>query len=281
MNVPSFLDHLGQSYVSYINSSNWSEFKNSAIYCMSPAIPSVRRSGDIKFPPPLSDPSKVTLILCNHQSDLDQFLVFTSTTFRDDSKVPVQLTGFTHEGFKTLPGIGQMVGKNLIGLDKGDSKITIQAKIKKFLHQGFNTFLLFPEGTFLHKNSLLKSHAFQKSPTFHKVLYPRFGAFDAFVELLQDRIEYVVDLTLDYPGYNPSKAEWSYFTYPSVAHSFLNQNRVPPPYLHASCLVVNGKWETLTHDFVLKLWKKKEHRLQIREKRELESQYPYLFKTEE
>ena len=281
MDLPVCLDHLSKSYLGYLSSSSWKEFKNSALFCMTPAIQGIRKSGDKTFPPPMSK-DKVTLILCNHQSDLDQFIVFTATTFRDNAIVPVQLTGFTHQAFNTLPMVGQMVGKNLIGLDKGETKASIQRKILDFRHKGFNTFLLFPEGTFLHQESWKKSVDFQqklglkKEQCFQKLLYPKFGAYDAFVDLLEDEIEYVIDLTLDYPDYNPVTSEWSYLTYPSVAYSFLNKQ--PPPFLHASTTVVQGKRGILTHDFLLHLWRKKDQRLQVREKRELEAQYHYLFK---
>lgn len=283
MELPACLDRVSQAYLSYKTARGWEGFKNSALYLMAPTISQgIQRSGETSFPPPLKNPKDVVLILCNHQSDMDQFIAFTSTNFHTDGKFPICFTGFTHEGFKTLPLVGDMVNKNLMGLEKGESKKSIQNKIQTFRSKGYNTFLLFPEGTFLHRDSLKSSQQYQaslgidKKKHFKKLLYPRFGAYDSFVSLLKDDIRYVVDLTIDYPEYDAAQSEWSYLTYPSVAYSYLHKPL--PPYLHARTIHITT--QKLDHAFLLTLWRKKDIRLAVRHQRELQKKYPHLFLSE-
>jgi len=294
MQVSEWFDHIAKSLISFKNVRCWPDYKATLQYFSAPALPSVRRSGAIQFPPPLSSPTDVVLILCNHQSDMDQFLVCSSVHYYDEPistgstsstsstssasstspTIPIRLTGFTHQAFESLPGVGNMVGKNLIGLAKGETQAQIQAKIQLFLDQGYNCFLLFPEGTFLHQDTFAKSQEFQAKEgipadmRLQRTLYPKFGALHAFVDLVKDRLAYIVDITIDYYDYDAPKSDWSYFLYPSLTHSFFK--KMSPPYMHATVIPVREKWaDFMEKEWLVKLWRKKDARLRVRAERQL------------
>lgn len=279
----SVINRLTTGYFAYAKSKTWHEFRNTALFTMRPAVPNIKRSGTLTFPPPFTSTTDVNLILCNHLSDLDQLLVFNLVDFHTDQKIETKLTGYTHENFKDLYFIGGMVGTVVIGLRKGDTEETIRTKTRHFLDRGFNTFLLFPEGGFLCSKSLAKSLNYQKtldipdSERFHHVLYPRMGAYNAFLKEVGTRLKHIIDLTIHYQNYSPATSDGNYVDYPSVLHSYVN--KIPAPIVHCKIYKVDAKLfaKMSPQDWLLSIWHKKDHWLRTRREQELKRADPKLF----
>jgi len=227
---------------------------------------------------------------------------------KSQSPIPTRGTAFTHAAFRDLPVVGPMVMREMILLDKGDTELEIQKRIQVFLDRGYNMFLLFPEGTFLDSKSLAKSQSFQfpkpraasktrktnktnillpdasSSPLtlpepeqkaepeklFTRVLMPRHGAMRAFVQLVQARLKRVIDITLQYPTYDPVRPgnEFQYVHYPSLfAHFASDPKIIPAPVMHIQQYELKGPedWKVVAKpEWLNQLWAKKNERLERR-----------------
>jgi len=229
---------------------------------LQPFLPQVRLKGEQVFPPKLESPKDVVLIVCNHLSDLDHFLIMAKANRWRDSKVPVRITGFTQTRFSQYPVIGKLAKQWVIGVERGSQPHEIHHQVNEFIQKGFNTFLLFPEGKIFCQSSYRESILWQKDksallPTLlDDVLYPRFGAYEALVGALQDRLKYIVDVTIDYPNHPLRDHEWDHYLYPSIFFSMWNDT--PPVTMHVRNIRVSNWKDALDRKTLLQLWRGKD-----------------------
>lgn len=224
-----------------------------------PALGKIIRKGDKKFPPRLESKEDVIVMISNHLSDLDHFLITAQADRHLDGAFPLKITGFTQSRFSNVPLLGSMVGKFVIGIGSGSAKEQIQQQVCDFLHKGYNAFLLFPEGRIFCKSAYSDSIVFQQKTQpdkmlMHDVLFPRYGAFCALVEALGPRLKYIVDITLDYPHHPLRHNEWQHFLYPSVFFSYFNDT--PPPTMHVTTTRVDD-WTVCNKKLLLQIWMRK------------------------
>lgn len=224
-------------------------------------LPQVRFKGD-EFPPRLKSVNDVVLIVSNHLSDLDHFLIMAKANRWQRAPVPVKITGFTQTRFSKYPIIGRLAERWVIGVERGSGPEEMRQQIQNFLDQGFNTFLLFPEGKIFCESSYKESVEWQRknSPIlphlFHEVLYPRFGAYQALVNTLQDRLKYIIDITLDYPNHPLRNHSWDHYLYPSIFFSMCN--KTPPVTMQVQSIRVSNWKDALERTTLLNLWRTKE-----------------------
>lgn len=228
---------------------------------LEPYLPEVRLKGEQVFPPKLEKPGDTVIILCNHLSDLDHFLIMAKANRWLENKVPVRLTGFTQTRFNTYPVIGSLAKKWVIGVEKGSKPQEILDQVNQFIDRGFNTFLLFPEGKIFCHSSYTEGIEWQRDNSklpnmLHHVLYPRFGAYEALVGALKDRLKYIVDITLDYPHHPLTEHEWNHHLYPSIFFSMWNDT--PPVTMHVRNIKVSNWKDALERKTLLNLWYSKD-----------------------
>jgi len=187
--------------------------------------------------PRLAHENDAMIVLCNHASDLDQYVLNfclgrawerhereaarldddeAGGTTRQRHSVragPPKMRGvaFTHSHFADVPVVGGYVRRFLVGLSKGDDEASVAAKIRdKVRLFNPNVWLLFPEGRILDRESLATSREYVRSlgtraaaardgRDWTLVLYPRFKAYRALVRELGERLKFVVDCTIAYP----------------------------------------------------------------------------------
>lgn len=246
---------------------------------INPLLPkTLKVTGKIKeFPPVFQSPTDICLILCNHISDIDQMIIMAKAAKQKEQKIPMKLTGFTYESFRFLPGVGSQVGSRFVHLRPKESEEDLKAKIKYILDQGYNTWLLFPEGTLMNQKTYQKSLDFQigvekipKKEILHHVLYPRVGALKAFFALASSRITSIVDLTLEYQDLCPRTVPPSFTVNPRAIYSVFYGLKSPS--LHVKIHMLNDKEReqlAQTTDtnkgWLIKLWKQKDRRLRRKE----------------
>ncbi len=201
----------------------------------------------------------------------------------------IRPTAFTHSHFFKQPVLGPLLTKaNLIGLYKDMPDKEMQDAIEEKLESGCNTFILFPEGGVHSSRNHFKSKAFWNkemtgngngntsscNPTpnkrypFKNCFLPRSGCYTNLIKTIGPRLRYFCDLTLLYPNHRPWEVDWNYDERPSVVHSCTEQ--LSKVYVHCKVLDFEETrkkdpdfWKTLgTHETLLKLWRKKEKRLE-------------------
>jgi hypothetical protein len=190
-------------------------------------VPAMKLTGEEYFPPQ-PQKNKVTLMLCNHVSDIDQILIMSKIRWWDETATPVKFTSFTYESFSHVPVWGSVVGRDVIALQQKEPQEDIEAKVEWFFSQDYNLYLLFPEGTLIDKISYKKSLDHQKqlqipeSQWFHHLLYPYARALNAFLKVIGTRLTYIVDLTLEYQDVPaPHLRSRSMLANPSACYSLL------------------------------------------------------------
>lgn len=219
-----------------------------------PLIPPMKRTGAKIFPPPHTSKDDISLIVCNHLADVDMWLIMAKMTWHEKTEFPIQFTCFTYNSFQHLPYYGEYVGRSMIGLEQGEPDQDIELKISFLMEEGFNTWLIFPEGTLFDKNKYAKSLAFQKQlkipekDWFHHVLYPRTRALNAFLRVaasLKKRLVHIVDLTLEFHGSNSKAMDRTslHYSYPSTLAGVFDNLRKPSMHVHIYNVSENAQKE--------------------------------------
>lgn len=265
LQMTSFVSSLFEFNIQSRTARTTDEFWDSFVRLMKRIGPrEIIRSGDNVFPLPFQHSDGVSVILCNHIRDLDVLLINISVETHRDTGFPVHLSGFTYEVFRHVPILGNVVGRLLIGLSKGESEEERRSKVKYMLDRGYNTFVLFPEGALFHKGTYVKSAEYQKEKLgmkkpFKRVLHPYTKAFDSLRAVVGDRLESVTDVTLDYAGFRPRESDYSYTTYPSVLYNAFHD--APAPRIHVENIPIPYPQNLDSEKFLFRLWRRKEHRL--------------------
>jgi len=259
----------------------WREEQDATLHLAKLVVPEMIVTGATEFPPPFEDENEVALLFSNHVANVDQVLLLSKISYHYNKKYPVQCSGFTYSSFQYVPIIGEGVGRNCVGLEEGEADSDIEQKVCWLLDQGFNTWILFPEGTLFTKKKYEKSIDFQtkelkmsKDKLFHYVLYPKVRALNAFLKALKQkgkRLKYIVDLTLEYPNVNLWERVDTNYTYPSLLYgSFCT---LPRPSLHCHIYTLDDSflekmYASISTEnppkvpiWLLNIWKRKENTL--------------------
>nr|KAG5699729.1 hypothetical protein BaRGS_022127 [Batillaria attramentaria] len=146
-----------------------------------------------------------TLILCNHRTRLD-WLFLMAYQLRCGSLSHYRIS--LKQSLKNLPVPGwgmQLAGYVFLQRDWSQDQQRITRSLQYFAQTRTRPqFLLFPEGTDLNPNGLVKSRAFAEKhglPVYKHVLHPRTTGFVHFVkEMRKNKIlDSILDLTVAYP----------------------------------------------------------------------------------
>ena len=295
-----------QQEIPNINTSE--EFYIFLISLTKPYFPNIYWLGNKIYPPQPSNflkerkqntENNINLILCNHQSDLDQLIILHTLNVKYNATNNINIVKpifFINEQFSHLPGIGDKIRDFCITLKKGDDEEKINKKILVFDKLGYNTFILFPEGQFLTKKSLQKSKNYiqniqnnqdkqnekdNQDKNMNNVLYPHFKAYNAFINHFKSRLTYIIDLTIYYQplpfkhpnnsnhlnrreGILSSNPNGSYWLYPNFASIFttFSDNKYPSPTLLVE-IYKTKNYKNLTNDWLVNLWLRKNKMLEF------------------
>lgn len=237
------------------NAKTYQDEVDAILHLIYPCVPEIKLTGARIWPPPHESAEDVTVMLCNHASDSDQAIVYANLSWNKESKFPTKFTGFTYSSFEYLPLVGRLVGRTLVALEPGESDSDIEHKISWMLAQGYNTWLLFPEGTLMNKQSYKKSLDYQKSlgipeeKWLHYVLYPKVRALNALLRVVGNRLKHIVDITIQYEDFDPRYKESSYrfITYPSIFTGYLAQQKSASMHVHIYDVGDNWRPKLLEH----------------------------------
>ena len=245
-----------------------------------PCLPKTfRYYGDMEHFPPSLHAGECCVIIANHQSDLDpaylmalmhtQYLQRPVASANAQAYLTVNATAFTHSHFFKQPVLGPLLTKaNLIGLHSGMTDEEMQLAIADKLDQGINTFVLFPEGGVHSKSNHEKSKAYWKQTQegvypFKNCFMPKSRCYTNLIHTLGNRLRYLCDITMLYPQHQPWKLEWNYDVKPSVVYSCTEQLST----VSVHCKIIDLKdqqHEAISRpEALLKLWRKKEKRLEV------------------
>lgn len=272
---------------------NYQDKWDAACKMWEPCLPTLMRSGHIEpcFSPPLKE-NECSIIICNHVSDLDWAILFgfsnphTMTTLNNSTGknptetnalvaktyAPFKPTAFTHDHFGKVPVIGPVVSELLIGVYKGMTEQALIQVIQERLQQGYNLFVLFPEGGIYDQSKVEGNHKYWLENVksidryeYKEVLYPRFTAYQALVKALNTRLTYIIDVTLKYPNHKPWETAFDYKNYPSIVHA--TSSKLGNVRCHSKIIVVNKqkqkRWQQVLSPrwFIDKIWKRKDRLL--------------------
>ncbi|AYV86752.1 MAG: hypothetical protein Sylvanvirus8_8 [Sylvanvirus sp.] len=235
-----------------------------------PCLPtSFKHYGDMNHFPPALQGNECSIIIMNHQSDLDPCLLMylMHTTFlerqvtpmitmsnpldasfvkKKGSSYPSHTTlrpiAFTLEAFTKVHVLGPIVTENMIALYKGITDEELQRRINIRLAQGYNTFLLWPEGAIISKTKYKEAktkwekkdrdieedessenieHETQLDNPypFKNVMTPKSRCWEQLIKCIGPRLRYICDLTFLYSNHIPWEVDWNYDIYPSVVNA--------------------------------------------------------------
>ena len=286
----NFMSNRFTQFLSFPLMRNPQEKWDTVCKMLEPCVPALNRSGSVhqdnsSLLLPYLEKGKYSIVICNHLSDLDWSIIFTygnpnmipnivttgqTQTTQTETKLTqtsqsIQPTAFTHAHFIDVPVIGSTVADVLIGVRKGITEEELTAAIKQRMRDGFNTFILFPEGGIHCKSNLPANRAYwQKEVKKHddfeykELMYPRFTAYQTLVKALGADLQFIVDITLQYPSHKPWETEFNYTNYPSIVSSFSNKSG--PVRCHVENINVRGRWKDVLSSkwFIDKIWKRKE-----------------------
>jgi hypothetical protein len=251
----------------------WLDFGN-------PFVPEmIKITGDKIYPPPFQHKDDISVIFCNHPSDIDQMIVMHKMERHKDKPIQAKLTGFTYESFRFIPAAGMKVGETFLGLRKQEHENDLMKKVQSLLDEGYNTWLLFPEGTLETREKFIKSIKYQiedehvpESKVLRHVLYPHIGAMKALCRVAAHRIKNIVDLTLDYHDFDAVHSNDSMLENPRILYACFYG--LKPPTLHCRIHHLNdaervqlSQISQENKGWLIKLWTQKDKLLAKKKER--------------
>ncbi|ETV84458.1 hypothetical protein H257_03660, partial [Aphanomyces astaci] len=155
-----------------------------------------------------TDTSKPMIILANHQVDADWWYICELLRAHGGAgnvKIAMKHT------LRSLPVLGtgmSMLDFLFLRRDIKVDRVTIQAYMQSFVQDNFPFWLvLFPEGTTIFTESVLKSHEFataQHRPVLHRVMLPRSTGLKLMLDAFKDSPVQptILDVTMAFPSYS-------------------------------------------------------------------------------
>jgi len=230
----SFFEQFLKSYIHMHRNSDYETIRDQFLELCKPTVQNPpTRMGAKNWPSEHKTEKDITIIIANHLSDMDQVLILFSIMWHDKTQFPIKAAFFVNSAYFGAPLIGKFLQQISIGVKPGDDHETICLRIRKFLAEGYNTFILFPEGRFLCEAAYLHSRTKMfdtQQMGFKHLLFPRFGAWNALLAELEPRIIEVVDVSILYQGHVPWKSLGLHTDYPSVFYNMSNKVDSPIVY---------------------------------------------------